>query len=394
MKKKILIGCLAVIAIVAAVFVLTFFITPDASSDPLSTGNGLRQEAKDETVTQPPDKAPSDEQTDDPEEPDETLPDAPEPDGPTEEEPSDKPSDETDGKPEPEEPEPEEPHRHSAVHFDGKDATCTDGGKAEYWYCPDCGKYFADGNCTREIGEAELFLPPKGHNAVTDEAVAANCERTGLTEGSHCADCGEVFVAQQITPRLAHDFVDGYCTQCGEWQVSDGLTFEATDGGYAVTGFGSCASANVRIPETFAGLPVVKIGIEAFSFSEEITAVYVPASVKEVGEYAFYYCTALKKVYFEDGATEIGESAFDGCENLKDVRLPETLKALSANVFASCCALEEIYIPESVKSIGAFAFGYCTSLKRVTVSEGTEIDQFAFMGCSEGPEIYRDGIQQ
>ena len=78
MKKKILVSCLAVIAIVAAVFVLTFFITPDAPSGPLSTGNGLRQDTKDETVAQPPDKDPSDEPTDGPEEPDDTAPDAPE----------------------------------------------------------------------------------------------------------------------------------------------------------------------------------------------------------------------------------------------------------------------------------------------------------------------------
>ncbi len=45
------------------------------------------------------------------------------------------------------------------------------------------------------------------HTVVVDEAVAATCTETGLTEGSHCSDCGEVIVAQEIIPALGHDMV-------------------------------------------------------------------------------------------------------------------------------------------------------------------------------------------
>lgn len=408
MKKKILLGCLTAAVVAAACILFVFFNTPSAGNDALPGGKGEHQEVNGGNVTDPPEALPPDEPSnglpDQPSEelPDETEPNEPEPDEtepsepepsepepPTPDEPDDEPLEESgDGT------EPDAPHTHCAEHVDGIGATCTEAGRKEYWLCTDCGKYFADEDCSVELAEDGLTIPPTGHSPVTDEAVEATCGHTGLTEGSHCAVCGEVFVAQQVTERLSHDFADGYCTFCGEWQVSDGLIFEATDGGYAVTGFGSCASANVRIPETFAGLPVVKIENDAFSFCEEITAVYIPASVKEIGDYAFYYCTSLTKVYTEEGVTVIGESAFDGCENLTEVRLSETLEVISGNAFSSCSALEEIVIPESVKSVGALAFSYCTSLKRVTVSSGTEIDKFAFMGCSEGLEIYRDGIQQ
>ncbi len=47
-------------------------------------------------------------------------------------------------------------------------------------------------------------LAALGHIEVVDAAVAATCEKTGLTEGSHCSVCKEVFVAQQETSKAAH----------------------------------------------------------------------------------------------------------------------------------------------------------------------------------------------
>lgn len=44
------------------------------------------------------------------------------------------------------------------------------------------------------------------HNVVTDAAVPATCEGTGLTEGSHCSRCEEVLVAQEEVKALGHDY--------------------------------------------------------------------------------------------------------------------------------------------------------------------------------------------
>ncbi len=41
-------------------------------------------------------------------------------------------------------------------------------------------------------------------NVVTDEKVEATCYATGLTEGSHCEDCGKVLVAQTVIEKKAH----------------------------------------------------------------------------------------------------------------------------------------------------------------------------------------------
>ena len=64
-----------------------------------------------------------------------------------------------------------------------------------------------------------------GHSIVTDEAVEATCQSTGLTEGKHCTRCDYV-VEQNEVPKLEHSFapdtdpdvyiVYNICEECGE----------------------------------------------------------------------------------------------------------------------------------------------------------------------------------
>lgn len=57
-----------------------------------------------------------------------------------------------------------------------------------------------------------------GHTPVIDAYVAPTCTRTGLTPGAHCADCGEILVAQQEIPMTEHVYDnerDRDCNVCG-----------------------------------------------------------------------------------------------------------------------------------------------------------------------------------
>ena len=88
-------------------------------------------------------------------------------------------------------------------------ASCTVDGYIEIT-CGNCNVTFD----SREDDEAKQYLidfpfinvTAKGHNEVTDEAVAPDCVNTGLTKGSHCSACNEVFVAQEEVPALGHDY--------------------------------------------------------------------------------------------------------------------------------------------------------------------------------------------
>ena len=79
---------------------------------------------------------------------------------------------------------------HDLVHHNAKAATCTEGGWAAYDTCKREG-------CTYTT---KVDIPKLGHNIVTDAAVPATFDSTGLTEGHHCTRCSSETVAQQVIP--------------------------------------------------------------------------------------------------------------------------------------------------------------------------------------------------
>ena len=81
------------------------------------------------------------------------------------------------------------PSAHDRVALAYVAPTCTEDG-----YIPHRCKHCGDILNQVEYGTA------LGHTEVTDQAVAATCMNTGLTEGKHCSVCGTVTVTQNVTP--------------------------------------------------------------------------------------------------------------------------------------------------------------------------------------------------
>ena len=52
-------------------------------------------------------------------------------------------------------------HQHQLTHVLAKDPTTSEVGNIEYWYCPVCGKYFAEANGDHEITQAETVIPKR-----------------------------------------------------------------------------------------------------------------------------------------------------------------------------------------------------------------------------------------
>ena len=105
-------------------------------------------------------------------------------------------------------------HTHSEVLVENYvDNTCTtNGGYDNVVYC-------TVEECKAELSREFVFLAAFGHTTVVDAAVAPTCTETGLTEGSHCDVCGEVFVAQDVIDALGHSDIthDGKCETCNKY---------------------------------------------------------------------------------------------------------------------------------------------------------------------------------
>ena len=99
---------------------------------------------------------------------------------------------------------------HTKSIVDAKAPTCTEIGWESHLICANCDY------STRTV------IPAMGHSIVADAAVAATCQTTGLTEGSHCSVCHEVIVKQRIVEIAPHDFVNELCKycDCDKWNAS------------------------------------------------------------------------------------------------------------------------------------------------------------------------------
>ena len=59
-------------------------------------------------------------------------------------------------------------HR-DAEHVDAKAATEKEEGNIEYWFCPDCGKYFKNADLTEEVSYEQTVIPAKGSEVKPDD---------------------------------------------------------------------------------------------------------------------------------------------------------------------------------------------------------------------------------
>lgn len=76
------------------------------------------------------------------------------------------------------------------------------------------------------------------HTVVTEEAVTATCTTDGLTEGSYCATCGEVFATQEVVAATGHTWDEGHvwveatCNKSGEVEykcINEGCDVSRTE---------------------------------------------------------------------------------------------------------------------------------------------------------------------
>ncbi len=79
--------------------------------------------------------------------------------------------------------------------------------------------------CNAELSREQKTIPATGHTEVIDEAVAATCTKTGLTEGKHCSVCDKVLVAQEEVAKIEHKWDEGKITKEATTEAEGEKTF-------------------------------------------------------------------------------------------------------------------------------------------------------------------------
>ena len=103
-------------------------------------------------------------------------------------------------------------HGHTLTHYLGKEATCTELGYVEAWYCNECSTLFLTKpeGTVKEAGkslttDSRTILPVLGHKFPDSYTVITDpdCTTNGL-QTRECETCG--FVEEKVVPKLNHDY--------------------------------------------------------------------------------------------------------------------------------------------------------------------------------------------
>ena len=139
------------------------------------------------------------------------------------------------------------------------------------------------------------------------------------------------------------------------------LSYTLIDGGYEVSG-GYNLSGPVVIPDTYNGLPVIKIPHLGFSGQVNITSITLPSTLRIISEEAFSGCSNLRHIYMPDTLDSIGPSAFLNCSSLLSVDIPLGVSIIEPNTFRGCTSLQSVNLPNGILEIRYDAFYLCDSL--------------------------------
>ena len=177
------------------------------------------------------------------------------------------------------------------------------------------------------------------HTPITDVAVAATKDHTGLTEGSHCSECGMVLKAQKVIPKLSDNSGNNATPESASVKI--GSQVKVSGGKYKVAsaknvtyvGPVSQKATNVNIPSSIKikgkKYQVTQIAPKACKGIKKLKKVTIPASIVKIGNKAFQGDKNLKKIIIKTKKLKkatFGKAAFLGINKKAVFKLPKAKK--------------------------------------------------------------------
>lgn len=222
---------------------------------------------------------------------------------------------------------------------------------------------------------------------------------------NHCTGITSISIPETITSIEKNAFNDCSSVKNIQWNA---ITCQIDDDPFA--------SSRSQVTSFSFGDKVQNIPEHLCYGMNQITSIYIPASVTNIGLETFSYCSSLQHITIDslntvydsrnncnaiiltDGnhlclgcqstkipysVNTIRANAFNGCVGLKTIHIPESVTDIQQEAFMGCTSLASIQLPNSLVNIGDKAFYDCKSLSAITIPENVYyIGEHAFNGCS------------
>ncbi len=207
-------------------------------------------------------------------------------------------------------------------------------------------------------------LDPDGnhvHTPVETPRKDPTCSSAGWEGEVTCETCGTILEHGHEISALEHTLqLDLTCSVCGVWaghQNGYDYRYDEEKGGYFVQGYEDWRITSLTIPATFNGFPVL-----GFDFM--------------IGMYENLQVLRIETPYIEETLWSFQES-----DTLVEVILPPEMTKIPSGWFQNCTALVTVR-GENITEIEEYAFAGCTSLRNVEVAEHlTWVGAGAFQDC-------------
>ena len=211
------------------------------------------------------------------------------------------------------------------------------------------------------------------------------------------------------------------CSRLDKYTVPEGNLHFKNDGAGAL--YSMDGTVLYALPANFSGEYAIAEGVKVlypytFLFHNDLTGLYIPASVETIEDKAIYKCGNLKAFrvssenpYFEhdengllyskgklglvripgakigtvklaDTTVWIEPNAASYCSMIREVVLPESLEIIEEYAFYQCSGLEKINLPDKLSFIGRLAFYHCEKLQRISIPGNVKlVSEDCFNGC-------------
>ena len=194
-------------------------------------------------------------------------------------------------------------HRHTMTAFAAKDATCTEAGNAQYWYCAGCDTCFADEKGSKAISFSDVQIAAHGHSwqaatctsprrcsvcRVADGEILghefatyayddnATCTKDG-TETAVCVRCDATHTRIKKDSATGHKFLESViekeatCTRPGTVLLECDECGETEKAALPATGVHSWGEGHIYLPQDCQGSLVARYTCDDCGKAYEVT---------------------------------------------------------------------------------------------------------------------------